>query len=943
MTRFLPITLTLLMGIFSQQVFTQNTLTPADKIEITYNAKLMIKEMESLFNVISNENITLSQTEMLIENSFSPENPNQLFYDKDAIIEDDINPKHQTGVRGVDLSAMRYLQDLDIFYKKTASPSISFDSIKSSAVEQKTYTYVRVYYRSTFSSRHKEVPNPYLPGQRIAELRADKEGTQWKTRIVSIVFKPKEEKFEEVNYQMSEPISLAMGGSLNSDSRAAEIEARAKEIEAEYLRKFEEDIQARKDRFEKEKRSTYKSLVLRGDKAVAKEDFPKALKAYEEAQAVDPYQVDLLKKINGVKQVVDDKARMETAQFIAAEKLARITAQIHDYGASLKHYRQALKLRPGIEEIEQKIKEMDQNQIYLSDLKSRFGEDYQAGIKVYNKELKKQNNNPDLYLARGKCYLKIDKSKQAVSDFTKAVKIYKDLREAYVIRGSIAEAESEYNKAITDFGLAISTFRNDPDLLKRRAKLYVLTKQPEKAIEDYTEAIDFSPQRVDLYKERGLIRHRLKKHGDAVHDFAQVVRLSPKDPEGWYYRGLSYLGLGEYTAASEDFGLARFNGLNDAGREHLKSIASDYFTAGEDAYAQKKFSEARENYTHATEVVPTFVEAWFKKGEATFLIRKYLESIEDYTQVLKLDSQYFMAFQQRGMARRALGQLSMAVADFEATIRVKPDYLPSYTYAGDTYQALGKLDNALTSYDNLLMRDVEQPEVQFKAGKLRTQIGNFPQAIKNLNLAIKYQKEYPQAYFYRGKAYEGTKDLNRALSDFNSAIKYDGAFAEAFLARGNVYFQNDKYKKALAEYNLALGFREGYAESHLQKARTQYRMGQHALAIQGFKYAFKLNEALITSQNIRELAFTYLNSGNIDEARDQFEMALEGTQKVPHDVLLGRALIDLHEGNRDEGLDGLKSAFQAGGYRTDELKKHPALKRYKKDKSVKGLISRYGR
>ncbi|MEM6806265.1 MAG: tetratricopeptide repeat protein, partial [Bacteroidota bacterium] len=822
----------------------QSNLNASDKIEIAYNARLMVKELESLLNVISNENITLSQTEMLIDNSFSPQNPNQLFFNKDAIIEDDINPKHHLGKKGVDLSAIRYLQDLDIFYLKSANPTITFDSIRSSAVEQKSYTYVRVYFRSNFSSRHKEVPNPYLPGRRVAELRADKDGSQWKTRIVSIVFLPEGESFEEVNYQMTESIPLAMGeteGDLNADNRAAEIEARAKEIEAEYLRKFEEEIQARKARFEKEKQATYKSLVERGDRALEDEDFPKALKAYEEAQAVDPYQVSLLKKINSVKQIVDDKARMESAQFLAAEKLGRIHAGIHDYETALKHYRQALKLRPGIEEIELMIKEMDQKQIYLNDLKARYGKDYQAGIKIYSKELKKKGDNPDLFLARGICFEKIEKIKQAVNDYSKAIKLHKDLREAYLLRGAISENEQNYNKAITDFGLAISTFRNDPDLLRRRAKLFILTQQDDRAIEDYSEAIEFSPQRVDLYKERGLIRNRLAIHGDAVNDFAQVVRLSPEDPEGWYYRGLSYLGLEEYSAASEDFEKARKNGLNKTGREHLKTIANDYFKMGTEAFAIQSYSASRAAFTHATEVEPRFKEAWYHKGEATSQEGKYLEAIEDYSMVLKLDRNYFMAYQQRGVARRKLGQLAVAVKDFENSIGVKPDYLPTYVLAGDTYQALGKLDKALDNYDKLLQRDMSQAEVQFKAGRLRTLIGNHPQAIKNLSEALKNQKDYAEAYYYRGKAYEGVKDLGKAYSDFTNAVKYDPDYAAAYLAIGNVYFENGKFKKAVPEYMKALEKKDGFSEAHIQKARAQYRLGEQSLAIQSFTYAFKLN------------------------------------------------------------------------------------------------------
>ncbi|MEM6806590.1 MAG: hypothetical protein AAF696_34640, partial [Bacteroidota bacterium] len=86
-----------------------------------------------------------------------------------------------------------------------------------------------------------------------------------------------------------------------------------------------------------------------------------------------------------------------------------------------------------------------------------------------------------------------------------------------------------------------------------------------------------------------------------------------------------------------------------------------------------------------------------------------------------------------------------------------------------------------------------------------------------------------------------------------------------------------------------------------------------------------------------------LASGKMAEAKDYFEKALGEKSEMPHQVKMGMALIKLKEGDREEGLSELKEAFQEGKYPTSTLKKHPVLKNFKKDKSVKSLISRYGR
>ena len=963
MTPFKSLIFTLLISTIClngyAQTFTEDSLKTADKLEISYMAKIIVKEFESLLNVISNENITLTQTEMLIRNSMSAESPNQIFRNGEAIVEDDINPNHQDKSNHVDVSISRYLQDLDIFYKKSASPTINFSNIKSSAVGIKEYVFIQVYFESQFKGSHKEIPTAYIPTRRVAEVRADKEGKQWKTRIVSVVFFDGNQPFEEVDYQQYS-VAMPEGSSGNSNiagididiesdsailrSKMAEIEKKARQIEQEYLEKFEKEIEERKKRFEKERKASFTALVEVGEKAFKDQDYEQALTAFEEAQAVDPYQVDLLKRINQIKQLMDDKARMAKAQYEAALKFGRLYAQIRDYSQAIAHYVRADKMRPGVDSISQRIKTLDQRQIYLTHLQSQFTKNEpQSGIKVYSREMKKTGEDPDLLFARGKCYKDAGKSKQAVNDFTKAINMYADYRAAYLMRGEIYEGEEELGDAITDYGMALSIYRRDPELLIKRAGLHLKTQQTEKAVADYSAAIDLSPKTAQYYMDRGRILSNLKKFTDAITDFSQVVRLEPKRASAWYQRGLAYLALGEVTAASDDFAEARRQGLNQTSRDHIRRISTQFYQQGMDAYRSRQFQPAVDYFTQAIQVNPIYAGAWLARGDAFAAMEEFQKAANDYTEAGKIKPGMYQAWYQRGVARYELGFKEEAVKDFEKTVILNPDFHSAYIKSGDTQAELKQFEGALNAYDRFLQRKPEISGVQFKAGKLRVEAGQYSAALSNLSQAIKAQKNFAEAYYFRGMALSGMKRDKDAWKDFSAATKQKGGYARALYEMGNILVRGGKAKKAVPYYDQAIRYAPEFAKAHFERAQALYELRAFAWALDSYRQAIELNPDLYQSEVMIAMGFCHLHKFRAGEARAELEKAAQSNQEVSPRVQYGLAIVEVQEGKLDAALATLELALKTGKFSAAETKKDPLLSSLKKNKAFKSLLSRYGR
>lgn len=162
-------------------------LTEKDKTRIKYEAQEFITELEGVLNMIAMPGLSKYDRDLIKKNSYQSSG-NQIFLNEKVIIEDDIDPNNYRSIGKIkDLNAARYLNDLDLFYRKNKEKSIVFSKIKSSEVKKKAYIYLEVYFESKFNGKHITINKPYKTTKRVATIIAKKEGTSWQMLIASIV------------------------------------------------------------------------------------------------------------------------------------------------------------------------------------------------------------------------------------------------------------------------------------------------------------------------------------------------------------------------------------------------------------------------------------------------------------------------------------------------------------------------------------------------------------------------------------------------------------------------------------------------------------------------------------------------------------------------------------------------------------------------------------
>lgn len=312
--------------------------------------------------------------------------------------------------------------------------------------------------------------------------------------------------------------------------------------------------------------------------------------------------------------------------------------------------------------------------------------------------------------------------KEAISDFNKAIELYKKFDKTEEIEQNLAESYN--NRGI--------------------AKKY-LGKYKE-AISDYDEAIKVNQKLFLVYYNRGLAKENLYKYEEAILDFNKAIKINPKFVYAYNNRGLTKANLGKYKEATQDY---------DKAIEINPKLAEVYNNRGIAKNSLDKPEEAILDYDKAIELKSDFVEAYHSRGLAKYKLGKYEEVILDYIKAIEINPNYLRAYYNRGNYYIKLDNYKKAIADLYELIKYskqKPNKT-LYQYAPINNEKLLALIN-----NELYFADYNKLNDPFECYFMeRSWINNCleKEKITTRILALTYDNESHSMYSHYAKSHTG--------------------------------------------------------------------------------------------------------------------------------------------------------------------------------------------
>ncbi|RAJ06604.1 tetratricopeptide repeat protein [Chitinophaga skermanii] len=928
----------------------QEKVTIKDAAEIGYKAELMVNEFKDLMNVITNTETDLKETKDMIFNSHSGAR-NRIFLSSTVIVEDDIDPNHHGSENAKENSIEKYLNDLDLLYKKSDTSSIAFTNMRVSNLKMADYLYLKVYFTAQFSNKNNAIDAPYVANNRMAEVRVDKENNKWSLHIVRIGFYSPNDTANDVKNDIA--LAMEEGGQAVATNNTAGGEATATTT-VSFAEELKEKERAKQIQAYNAELQAYNKLIEKGDQDLSKTDYANALKAFSEAAELKPYELYPKIKLNQIRKLIDQVSVTNEElfkQFVEKAKLAEMNRQ---YEAAKEYYTNALAKKPTeASNLEERIRLVTAKLRIVTELEEKYNAGlYKEAQRDYDRVIKKDDKNSDYFLGRAKCYDKLNEYKSAVKDYSKSIDLDNNNLQAIRLRADLYARNKEYFKALTDYRIYTTIDKSDPGIYIRVAELHIITNTPKAALEDYDKAIAVNPYYTDAYHKKGLLQFNLGDYKDAIEQYTTVLKIDSTQAPSYYHRGLAHEKLNDINATGQDFAKARYFKVDSAAIKDMAAMAARYYEVGVQNFTTKQYDKALEKFNQTIIIDPQPALYHYYRGEAYLALQSYDKAIENFTEALAHQSTYYEASYKRAWAYIYKAEHATAVKDLEDAIKANSTIAITYKTKGDAHLILQQYEPAAASYTQCLttaktskttLDDKVLADLYNNMGKSYFALGNFETALSNFKESLKKDKLFAEAYFNRGHSYLKLAQLSDAESDINKSLEINAANCTWHYTLGDVYRLRNQPEKAINAYTNALkkdSTKLVTNNAHYYRAVNHAALANYKEALADYLAVENASAADSFSTFREEIGTAYLQTGDADNAIKCFEMVLSG-DATNAQMQYNMAVALLQKSNTDQSLTWFEKAFASGKLKYSAVRKDKLIAGIKDDKRFKALVKKY--
>lgn len=170
-------------------------------------------------------------------------------------------------------------------------------------------------------------------------------------------------------------------------------------------------------------------------------------------------------------------------------------------------------------------------------------------------EISRQINRPTSasgFVARGLSEYAKGNYREAISDFTDALKLEPTHVGAYLNRGASYAASGDHEKAASDYDKAIVLDPENAIAHNERGNSWLAQKRLHEALVDFSRAIELDPGLSYAYMNRGVVFRQLGKLDEAIADQTRAIELDPQSSKAYQNRAIAYFQQENYRAALGD-------------------------------------------------------------------------------------------------------------------------------------------------------------------------------------------------------------------------------------------------------------------------------------------------------------------------------------------------------------------------------------------------------
>ncbi len=368
-------------------------------------------------------------------------------------------------------------------------------------------------------------------------------------------------------------------------------------------------------------------------------------------------------------------------------------------------------------------------------------------LKYYDRAVLRSPDDADLWYNRGLVLYNLNRYRDAVVSFERAVAINPDYAEAERNRRILMAL---IQKKIVDY--------------ERKGTECATGGRFDEAVVYYDQVLSLDPEAPSVWYNRGVALRNLGRYEEAVASYDHSLSLVPDDPGTWYNRGVALRNLGRYEDAIESYDRALALDPDDADTWHNRGVALRKLGRHADAVA---------SFDRALSINQQDAAIWYNRGVALRQLGRYDHALESYDQMLALDPENPLALNNRGFLLNELGRHEEAAESYNKSILLNPENAAPWVGRGIAEFNLGHYAAAVESLNRALGIDHEDSYSWQVHGLANARLNKHAEAVLSYDHAIALDPSDARIWVIRGLSLMGTGNYPEAVLSFERALLLD--------------------------------------------------------------------------------------------------------------------------------------------------------------------------
>lgn len=499
----------------------------------------------------------------------------------------------------------------------------------------------------------------------------------------------------------------------------------------------------------------------------------------------------------------------------------------------------------------------NQKDPYLQLIQSYVG----VASEFYREEIKKGNDDADMFFDRGWVYFQSATYTKALRDFQLALK--QDPEHAWASVGLAmtlfetnkldeklmrrvlklcSKADENASPECQRAGIRLSAIANhqfghfaraskdlkqfrelakgDSELVVECGELRQQLGDQVAAISDFTRAMEIEPSQTLALQRRGDSYSAIRNYPLAIDDYSKFLRYFPEDLSARVKRGQVYLKAGRPDLALNDF---------DRVLETDKTYCDAYLGRSEIFLQRSQLPQALTECEKAVRLDNQRHQAFSTLAEIYFKLCDYGRSIEEFGRAIRIadkpedKAQYLY---RRGTAQYELGDFPSAVSDMNKAIELRPNHAGTWIWKAAAASRLEKWQDAILSLERAITIRPEIAEQYQTLGKPVAQ-----KAIEYFRHQIQRGQKKVEIYRSRGLAYQFIGHSDQAVADYTVALHMKPD-AETMTRRGQTFASTGDHEQAIRDFAQVIRANPNDHWTRFCRARSRSATGVYQKALQ---------------------------------------------------------------------------------------------------------------